>query len=247
MGIISAGITDIGQKRKSNQDSIYLGPNIKFYCVADGMGGHSGGDIASQMVVEHLPVFLEKYTDHRPKDLLKAGIDHVNEMIYERAQSDEKLKGMGTTVVGFLFRGQEVFICNLGDSRSYLMDNKNLYQLTRDHSLVQEKLAMGIYNRDQARRDKMKNVLVRTLGFEQYAQPDIYSYKVSRNQIFLLCSDGLHGKLSDEDISFVLNREIPNPAKATKGDLQRTAQTLVDYANALGGQDNISVILIIAQ
>jgi serine/threonine protein phosphatase PrpC len=226
MTILYAGLTDIGQKRKTNQDSICLAPDLNFYAVADGMGGHNGGDIASQMAAKILPEFLSAN-----KDL----------------ESNEELKGMGTTIVSLLIDGGDLFIGNVGDSRAYLVSNKKIYQLTKDHSLVQEKLSLGIYNRSQAKEDPQKNVLIRTVGYEPDVEVDSYKYKIQVNDLFLLCSDGLSGKVHDQDIVRLANDALGNISDVTQEDLNTLAQKLIDLANANGGQDNISVILVLIQ
>ncbi len=247
MGIISSGITDIGMKRKTNQDSIYLNPEKHLFVVADGMGGHNGGDIASQMATEVLPEFVLANYDLEPTKLQKNGVLAANKAIKERGEADKELLGMGTTLVSQLFRGAYLYTANVGDSRAYLFNNKKIFQLTSDHSLVQEKLNLGFYTREQASDDPQKNVLVRTVGFEDDVEVDIFTYKVHRNDIFLSCSDGLHGKVSESDLVYVINHFIPDPAKATVEVLDKTCQFLVDLANKNGGQDNISVVLIVAQ
>jgi serine/threonine protein phosphatase PrpC len=223
MGLISAGKCDIGRKRKTNQDSIYLNPEKNIFVVADGMGGHNGGDIASAMAVKHVPDFLIQHYDMDP---IQASV---------------------RTVVTLYFKGQNLYCTNVGDSRTYLVNKKRLFQLSKDHSLVQEKLNMGIYDREQAAKDPQKNVLVRTVGFDDKVDVDVWTYKVSKNDIFLGCSDGLHGKVSDEDIVFIINKFIPDPGKATKKDVEHCAQFLIDQANRNGGNDNISVIIVLAQ
>lgn len=248
MAIISAGDTDIGQKRKSNQDSICLYPERHFFAVADGMGGHNGGDIASQMSVKIFPEFIEKNINTMDcSQILEHSIKYVNKSIYEHGQKHEELKGMGTTITCVMFDGASIKIANIGDSRTYLISKNKLYQATRDHSLVQEKLNIGIYDREGAKKDPQKNVLVRTVGFEPDVDVDVYHYKVARNDMFLLCSDGLHGKVSDEDIIFIVNKYIPNPQLATKDHLEKAVKALIDQANANGGQDNISVIIALAK
>lgn len=248
MTIISSGATDIGRKRQSNQDSICLYPKRHFFAVADGMGGHNGGDIASQMSVKLLPEYIEKNMGKMdvPK-LLSSSIKHVNQSIYEKGVEREELKGMGTTVSALIFDGGNVNIANVGDSRAYLITRGKLYQMTRDHSLVQEKLNMGLYSREGAKKDPQKNVLIRTVGFEPEVEVDIYHYKVARNDLFLLCSDGLHGKVSDQDIIHIVNSHIADPSQAEQKQLDAAVRELVDQANANGGQDNISVILALAK
>lgn len=248
MTIISSGATDIGQKRKTNQDSICLYPKRHFFAVADGMGGHNGGDIASQMSVKLLPEFIENnFGKLESKELLKGSVKYVNEAIYDRSLEQEELKGMGTTVAAIIFDGSNVSIANIGDSRTYLISKNKIYQLTRDHSLVQEKLNMGLYDREGAKNDPQKNVLIRTVGFEPNVEVDIYNYKVARNDMFLICSDGLHGKVSDEDILHILNQEISDPSNANQDQLDKAVKELIDLANHNGGQDNISVVIALAK
>lgn len=247
MSIISAGQTDIGMKRKTNQDSIYVCPSNKLFVVADGMGGHNGGDIASQMTVKLMPEYIGQSDTTQVAESLKNAIIHVNQSIYQHGQENIELKGMGTTITSMMFDGTHLNIANVGDSRTYLINNRKLYQMTRDHSLVQEKLNFGIYDREGAKSDKQKNYLARTVGFESEVEVDIFKYKISQNDLFLLCSDGLHGKVSDEDIIYIINRELPNVSNATQKDLARVAATLIDQANTNGGQDNISVVLAMAK
>jgi len=247
MGIIASAMTNIGMKRKSNQDSIYSNAQRHLFVVADGMGGHNGGDIASQMAVDIIPDYILKNYDHDPSELHIESIKAANNAICKRGSLDEKLQGMGTTVVSHLFRGPYLYIGNVGDSRSYLFNKGEIYQLTKDHSLVQEKLNLGLYDRKQAGDDPQKNVLVRTVGFEQEVEIDVFTYKVHRYDIFVTCSDGLHSKVSDEDINHYVQKYIPHPATAQQKDLDLLVQSLIDLANENGGQDNISVIAILAK
>lgn len=248
MALISSGDTHIGQKRSTNQDSICLYTRRNFFAVADGMGGHNGGDIASQMSVKLLPEFIEDNIDKFDIPiLLDKAIKHVNSSIYVHGQENEDLKGMGTTITAMMLNGNEVNIANIGDSRTYVVNKNMLYQMTRDHSLVQEKLNIGLYDRVGAAADPQKNVLVRTVGFEPEVDVDVYHYTISKNDIFMLCSDGLHGKVSDEDIIHIVRKFIPNASKANQADLDATVAELINQANANGGQDNISVVMAIAK
>jgi len=247
MAIISTGATDIGMKRSTNQDSICLYKRRHFFAVADGMGGHNGGDIASQMSVKILPEFIEnnKSTNDIPK-ILEDSFKHVNKAIYNHGQENLDLKGMGTTLTAIMVDGNEMNIANVGDSRTYLINNNKIFQISRDHSLVQEKLNIGIYDRAQAHADPQKNVLIRTIGFEPEVEVDTFKYKIQKNDMFLLCSDGLHGKVSDADIIHIINSQIPNPAEADQESLDALVQKLIRQANDNGGQDNISVIIALA-
>lgn len=247
MGIICSGATDIGRKRKTNQDSICLDYTHHFFVVADGMGGHNGGDIASQMTVKIMPEYLKANSKLDPQLLMKNMIQEVNKEILKRAEEQPELHGMGTTVSSMLFAGPSLVIGNVGDSRVYMVNNGNIYQMTRDHSFVQEKLNMAIYSREEAVNDPQKNVLVRSVGFEADVQVDVFNYRICKNDIFLICSDGLHGKVSDSDILHIVHRNIPDPARCTLADVQKTVKELIQQANDNGGQDNISVILAVAQ
>ncbi len=247
MGLISAGMCDIGQKRKTNQDSIYMNPEKNLFIVADGMGGHNGGDIASALAVKSVPEYVIQNPDQPPATLISNAVKYANKSIKDRGKADPQLVGMGTTVVSFYFKETTLFVANVGDSRAYLINRSRLFQLSKDHSLVQEKLNIGIYNREQAQKDPQKNVLVRTVGFEENVEVDVFNYKVCRNDIFLICSDGLHGKVSDPDILYIVNKYIPNPGLATADAVNAAVKMLVHQANANGGNDNISVILVVAK
>lgn len=246
--VISFGGSDIGMKRKTNQDSICLLPEYHFFAVADGMGGHSGGDIASQMSVRLFPKYFAQHSQKMEvPELLESAVKHINRAIYEHGQKNADLRGMGTTISCILLDDKHMNIANIGDSRIYLVNQRKLYQLSKDHSLVQEKLNLGIYNREEARQDPQKNVLIRTVGFEAEVEVDTYKYKISKNDLFLICSDGLHGKVADADIINIINSKIPNPAQATDENLNDAVKNLINQANLNGGQDNISVILVLAK
>lgn len=247
MGILCAGATDIGQKRKTNQDSICLEHAHLFFAVADGMGGHSGGDIASQLSVQVMSDYLKAHPTEDPQSYMKEMFLEVNRAILNKASENPELQGMGTTLSAIQFNGPQLVIGNVGDSRVYMINHKHIFQLTRDHSFVQEKLNMGIYTRMEALKDPQKNVLVRSVGFEEELLVDIFNYRICKNDIFLICSDGLHGKVSDSDILHLVHQGIPNPAQAKIEDVEKTVKELVQLANQNGGQDNISVILAVAR
>ncbi len=247
MGILVAGASDIGRKRKTNQDSICINHKYHFYAVADGMGGHNGGDIASQLSVKVMPEFCAKNSQLDPQVLMKSMIQEINRAILQKAEEVPELHGMGTTVCAILFHGQQLVIGNVGDSRVYMVNNHNVFQMTRDHSFVQEKLNMGIYSREEAANDPQKNVLVRSVGFESDILVDVFHYRICKNDIFMICSDGLHGKVSDGDILHIIETGIPDPSTCTLEQVEKTVKDLIQQANDNGGQDNISVILAVAQ
>jgi protein phosphatase len=196
MGIICAGATDIGRKRKTNQDSICLDHSHYFFAVADGMGGHSGGDIASQLSVKIMPEYIQTNSHLESEKLMKNVIKEINRAILKKADENPDLSGMGTTVSAIQFSGTQLVIGNVGDSRVYMVNSNHIFQLTRDHSFVQEKLNMGLYTRQDAAKDPQKNVLVRSVGIEADIQIDVFQYRICKNDIFIVCSDGLHGKVS---------------------------------------------------
>ncbi len=247
MGIICAGASDIGRKRKTNQDSICLDYEHNFFAVADGMGGHNGGDIASQMTVKIMPEFLKNNTSMEHHDLMKNMVLEVNQSILKKASEQPELQGMGTTVTAILFSGQNLVIGNVGDSRVYMIHNHHIFQLTRDHTWVQHKLANGFYTREDAVKDPQRNALTIAVGIESELNVDIFNYKICKNDIFLLCSDGLHGKVSDRDMLHIVLKNIPTPAESSLEDLNRAVKDLIQLANDNGGNDNISVILALAQ
>ncbi|MFG1492449.1 Stp1/IreP family PP2C-type Ser/Thr phosphatase [Halobacteriovorax sp. ZH4_bin.1] len=247
MEIICAGVSDIGRKRETNQDSIYVGNSSKLYVVADGMGGHSGGELASTMAIKYIAEKVKelKASSTDNSSVLKDSVHYANEKIKNYADAEPSLKGMGTTVVGILFGEDKASIANVGDSRAYVITQGQIFQLTKDHSVIQEKINFGIYTRQQAANDPNKNYLSRTVGFESGIEVDLYDYKPNNGDIFLLCSDGLHGKLSDEDILFIISDMIKKNDELSHQLIHDCAQTLVRQANEHGGQDNISVILAV--
>jgi PPM family protein phosphatase len=247
MGILCAGASDIGRKRKTNQDSICLDYEHQFFAVADGMGGHNGGDIASQLSVKIMPDFFKSNSELAPQQLMSSMIQEINRQILTKASETPELQGMGTTVSAIYFHEHNLIIGNVGDSRVYLINNSNIFQLTRDHSFVQEKLNMGIYSRDEAVKDPQKNVLIRSVGFEAEINVDVFQYRICKNDIFLICSDGLHGKVSDGDILYIIQKNIVDPSTCPLSDLETAVRELIQQANDNGGQDNISVILALAQ
>ena len=245
MFLIASGLTDIGLKRNSNQDSIFLDTKGRYFVVADGMGGHKGGDIASQTAVKCAQEYFQQHSQDDPEKVSREATLFAHKKIQQLSAKDPNLSGMGTTFNGLLFRESKLYLSNVGDSRCYLINQKQIYQLSRDHSLVQEKMNLGLQTREQARNDNQKNVIVRTLGFDDKLEVDLYTYQVLHHDIFLSCSDGLYGKVSDSDILYIINSHIPDPKNVQQNAIDNCVKKLVDQANANGGNDNISVILII--
>lgn len=248
MFIISAGATDIGQKRKTNQDAFLVLEDKKLYVVADGMGGHSGGDIASQKAVETFKDFhFQIENSLSPSEFLAHYIKKCNKAIFQKALENPTLKGMGTTITSAFIHENKLYLGNVGDSRTYLFHQKNLFQLTKDHSLVQERVNHGVYTRLAARKDPMKNILIRSVGFEESVEVDTFEYKISKGDFFLLCSDGLYNKLNDEALLKVFQKYFSQMPEDIKGSLTTMVDELIKLANEAGGEDNISVIMLYAK
>lgn len=237
--IKSYAITDIGQKRKLNQDFIYLSetpignlPNV--FIVADGMGGHNAGDYASRYAVEIVVEEISNSLEKNPVRILGRAIDKANRMIRERAQTDERLNGMGTTMVIATCIGQYLEVANVGDSRLYVV-NETIEQVTRDHSLVEEMVRMGGIDRASARNHPDKNIITRAIGARDTVETDFFNLELKPGDKILLCSDGLTNMVDDEVIHRVLTGE---------GTLKRSVEELVRLANQNGGKDNISAIVV---
>lgn len=242
LSIKAYAATDIGLTRSTNQDSIWSDEDNQVFVVADGMGGHNGGDIASQMVVSIFDQETSKIKDST--NWLENTVRLCNLKIFQQAQEKPELQGMGTTICSLQLIRDEARICHIGDSRAYLIKQGEIFQITKDHTLVQEKLNLGLYDREQARLDKMKNVLVKTAGIESDMELDQYSYQLQDNDLILLCSDGLYGRVCDEDILSILEGCTFAHKDKEAWKIQQAVEKLIDLAKEHGGNDNISTILI---
>lgn len=238
MRIYSA--TDVGQKRKMNQDYVFVSeepvgnlPNL--FVVADGMGGHNAGDYASSHAVQTLVNEIRQDADYNPVKVIRHAIETANTEILEKAQNDENLRGMGTTMVVSTIVGQYAYVANVGDSRLYVIQSQ-IQQITKDHSLVQEMVRMGELNADQARNHPDKNIITRALGAEKTVDIDFFDLKLEPGSTILMCSDGLSNMVEDKKMEeIVLNPEM---------DLGKKGEILVQEANRNGGKDNIAIVLI---
>lgn len=240
-------VTDIGRKRSQNQDSLAVFPALGLFLVADGMGGHRGGEIASQMAAELIPQAIQGSSTAAPitsssaPAVLREAIRAANHSIYSRALQSPVLRGMGTTTTALIFREDQLIIGHVGDSRCYLFREPNLFwQLTRDHSLVQEKLRAGLISRQEMRTDRMKNVITRSVGFEPDVNVETYWMKTRPGDCYILCSDGLSGLISDEQIRTLLEENLILGPRSTEAAVRK----LIDAANESGGDDNITAILV---
>lgn len=232
--------TDIGRKRKINQDYVYasaqpVGRLPDLFIVADGMGGHNAGDYASKNTVETIVKELEASKEEDdPKRILEEAIQKANQHIIQQARESSELNGMGTTVVAATCMNDELLVANVGDSRLYVMGD-TIRQITVDHSLVEEMIRMGGLARSEARNHPKKNIITRAIGALDTVKVDFFDVKLKKGDIILLCSDGLTNMLEDEEIESILKRPE---------SIQEKTEQLVDAANENGGKDNIAVILI---
>ena len=231
-------ITDIGQKRKQNQDYVFtseipLGPLSNLFIVADGMGGHNAGDYASKHAIERIVEEVEKSKDS-PVETLERAIQSANRYIRVKSRENEDMNGMGTTVVAATITDDVMYVANVGDSRLYII-NTEIKQITVDHSLVEEMVRMGGINREQAREHQDKNIITRAIGAEDELEIDFFQVQLKKGDFILLCSDGLTNMIEDEDIRMIL---------LGQKDIVGKAEALVEAANRNGGKDNITVVLI---
>jgi serine/threonine protein phosphatase PrpC len=233
--ILSAGLTDIGMKRGHNEDSLGVFDGLGLYVVADGMGGHAAGEVASKMAVDILKGVIAKPSG-TGVELLSAGIKLANEEITRHAARRLELRGMGTTIVAALVDGDELLLAHVGDSRAYVYTKEGrLMRMTTDHSLVEEMVLAGQLTEAQARTYPMRNIITRALGTKPEVQVDMSRRTLVPGDIYLLCSDGLTGMLTDSDIAHVIlqNRE----------NLSGLVRELISRANEAGGDDNITALV----
>lgn len=238
MKILAFGKSDIGKKRTTNQDSILINDKIGLYAVADGMGGHKGGETASAMALDVINSAIEKINEKKSTThiipFIKEAVSLASMKIYERSLMDESLRGMGTTLVSVYFYDKSAYISQVGDSRVYLYKDDELWKVTEDHSLINEQIRSGAITKKEAEKLNYKNVITRSVGFEEIVNVDVYTREVEKGDIFLLCSDGLTSMLDDEDIG----------EQITSKDLSASVDNLINKANEAGGLDNVSVILL---
>lgn len=232
---IFAGSTDTGRQRDHNEDAFALAPELGIALLADGMGGHSAGDVASRLAIDTSLAILSQTAGLAARDRLDTAIQAAHSTIREKADSAPRYRGMGTTIVATLFEKQRMTVGHVGDSRLYRLRKGSLQALTHDHSLLQEFIDKGLYSPEEARQKVARNILTHALGLEQAAKVDINEFELQAGDRFLLCSDGLYEMLSDTEIAALLGRDLPLPDICT---------ALIELANAKGGRDNITVIVI---
>jgi serine/threonine protein phosphatase PrpC len=240
----SAGLTDVGRKRTNNEDAFIAEPELGLYAVADGMGGHAGGEVAAQMAIEALRSALPSAPDadfvaqptlanrRRLLEWLVQTVQSINAAIHTRAQDDFKLRGMGCTLDVALIRGGGVFTAHVGDSRIYILRSGTVYQLTEDHTFAQMLLANGVLSKEEVAKHPQRNMLTRGLGPFPSVQVDSAFFELDAGDVFLLCSDGLYVEVPEERIAALLTQP---PETATR--------ELIQAGLEAGGRDNMTAVV----
>ena len=244
------GHTDVGRRRKLNEDNFVVDAEANLYAVCDGMGGHNAGEVASRMAIEALESFIQK--SHKEKEItwpygletelsfdgnrLKTAIKLANKRVYKAADNREDYTGMGTTVVAALVNGNVATIGSAGDSRCYLFRSGTITQLTRDDSWVSAAWTEGILTSDEIDKHPLRNVITKAVGAKESIEIDVVEHTLASGDVIMLCSDGLHAMMNDEAILAVVT---PFP-----DTLEQAALNLIDAANDAGGKDNVSVVLV---
>ncbi len=231
-------LSDIGNFRELNEDYIdyIIHKDFKLYIIADGMGGHNAGEIASKMAVELIMSFVQDNYNHiRKNKLLISAIEYANEKIHEASLDSIKYNGMGTTVTACLMIDGDIFIANVGDSCCYLIDKEGIRKVTHDHTFVQELLDEGSITEEQAFHHPIKNFITRSVGTYKDIDVDIYRLKDDNFKFLILCTDGLSDEVEKDDILNIVN---------SSKDINESCSLLINLAKARGGKDNISVLII---
>ncbi|MEX2209146.1 MAG: protein phosphatase 2C domain-containing protein [Myxococcota bacterium] len=228
--------TDVGRKRAANEDFYALEEKLGLFVVADGLGGHVAGRRASELGVGVFVETLSSDPAGQAPEVLRGGFARAGEAILEASRVDVALRGMGTTLAALWLRGGEAWLAHAGDSRIYLLREHRLYGLTLDHSVVGERVARGELSPEQARIHPGRHVITRAVGVVTGVEPDVSALRVRPDDLFVLCSDGISSQLNDDEIQHCIEKR--------RADLGSAAVDLVALANARGGDDNATVILV---
>jgi PPM family protein phosphatase len=246
----SFGATDIGGRCQNNQDSLFFDDEIRLYVVADGMGGHNAGEVASRIAVEMISGFVRRSREQERMtwpygidplisyngNSLRTAIMLANKRIWKEAESQEEFTGMGTTVVTALADEETVTISSAGDSRIYRIRNGAIEQVTRDDTWVQSAVEKGILQKEQTRSHPLRNIITKAIGAEQNIETPVADFPLQEKDLYLLCSDGLHGTLQDAQMLEIIT--------SANDDLMKAVTSLIEAANAGGGRDNITALLL---
>lgn len=262
MHVTWACLSDVGVQRQINEDNFSANPHQQLFVVADGMGGHAGGELASRLTCEQIERFVVETREGTTAPLpfaprpdldpeanrISVAIQVANRAIYDTAVRNPAFAGMGSTVVAILAHDRELYIAHAGDSRCYLLRGDKLLPVTRDHSVVNELIALGQLRPEEAYNHPERNIVTRALGVEPNIQPEVNMHRIKSGDQFLLCSDGLSDKASDRKLIEYLDPLIEGRSHDGRWDHQqeknRVLRNLIDYANQRGGDDNITAMLV---
>ncbi len=239
--MIGFGNTDVGKLRKVNQDYVYInnepiGSLDNLYIVADGVGGHKAGEIASESAIDFFEQFIYETEDDEVLDLLVSALAYANEQVFKLSRSSKQYENMGTTLLAATIKDNRIFIAHVGDCRLYGIRNNKIAQMTSDHTYAMDLFKAGVISREEAENSKDSNVLTRALGTEKSVKADALFCDVYEDDIFVMCSDGLSDMITDDEIlKIASNKEITTDQKV---------DCLIQRANDNGGKDNIAVIII---
>ena len=239
--MIGFGNTDVGKLRKVNQDYVYInnepiGSLDNLYIVADGVGGHKAGEIASESAIDFFEQFIYETEDDEVLDLLVSALAYANEQVFKLSRSSKQYENMGTTLLAATIKDNRIFIAHVGGCRLYGIRNNKIAQMTSDHTYAMDLFKAGVISREEAENSKDSNVLTRALGTEKSVKADALFCDVYEDDIFVMCSDGLSDMITDDEIlKIASNKEITTDQKV---------DCLIQRANDNGGKDNIAVIII---
>jgi len=246
----SYGVTDTGRRRQVNQDYVLFDDELRLYIVADGMGGHSAGEVASKLAAESVREFVVRSRcsadiswpfglDPRLSlngNCLRSAVMLANARVCDEAAQHEELYGMGTTIVAAVAEKGVLTICSAGDSRAYRIRSGSIRQLTKDDSWVQAALDRGVLEEGQARNHIMRNIITKAVGADDELEPCVVEEETEPGDLYLMCTDGLHGMLGDAEILGIIRASAP--------DLRKAVDSLIAAANANGGNDNVTALLL---
>jgi serine/threonine protein phosphatase PrpC len=237
MFLRATGCSHVGMRRQVNEDRYALAPDLGLFVVADGMGGHTAGQVASELATSAALAAVRSLKDGQtaPSDCLRQAIASANQRVLDEVKSRPELTGMGTTMVMLMATGSRATLAHVGDSRAYLIRDRQMRRLTTDHSLVGELVRRGRIDEAEAREHPHRHVLTRAIGVRDSVEPAVGEMSALAGDVFVLCSDGLTTHLEDEEIASLAEAEP---------DLNGACQNLVDAANARGGQDNTTIVML---
>lgn len=232
----TTGKSDKGKRRGNNEDAFLINKKIALLIVADGIGGHQAGEVASRLAVKIMDTYIKEHIGGKKiPEVLYDAIIQTNHVVYTKAKEDKALSGMGTTIVVALYEKEKIHIAHIGDSRAYLITKKDIIQLTQDHSVAAELVRMGTITPEDEKHHPNRHIITRSIGNRPEIEPEINTFSWEKGDYLLLCTDGLTDMVDDQSIKRIITKN--------KQKLEKKAQELINLANNNGGKDNITLIL----